>query len=189
MMKNQLNDLLQKGYQAEREFIAALSDEDRNAEGTFEIWTAKDIIAHNSYWRKHHAENMLAVHAGGAPVEEFDDQTNVKVYDRYQDQSWEEIETLAQVSSERMGEALAALNEDDLQRGDFYAWLKGRPLWREVAGNLYTHVILHLSDWYIKQGNAMRAAEMYQVMTGELTNLDDTPDSQGTIRYNPACSF
>jgi hypothetical protein len=67
-MKNELTVLLQKGYRAEREFIAALSDEERNAQGTFERWTAKDIIAHNSYWRKHHAENLLAILVGTSPT-------------------------------------------------------------------------------------------------------------------------
>jgi tetratricopeptide (TPR) repeat protein len=88
-----------------------------------------------------------------------------------------------------MGEALAALSEDDLQRSDFYPWEGGRPLWREVVGNIYTHPILHLSDWHIKRGNPTRAAEMYQEMTGQLTNLDGSAEWQGTIRYNNACSF
>ena len=51
-MKKELTELLQKGYQVEKEFIAALSNEERNADGTFEHWTAKDSIAHNAYWRK-----------------------------------------------------------------------------------------------------------------------------------------
>jgi tetratricopeptide (TPR) repeat protein len=188
-MKNELTVLLQKGYQAEREFIAALSDEERNAQGTFERWTAKDIIAHNSYWRKHHAENLLAILVGTSPTQTDDDQINERVYSQYKDQTWDEIETLVEASLERMGKALAALSEDDLQRNDFYSWLEGRHLWREVVGNLYTHVILHLSDWYLKKGNATQTAAMYQEMTGELSSLDDSPNWQGTIRYNNACSY
>ena len=188
-MKKELTELLEKGYQAEKEFTAALSDEERNAEGTFEHWTAKDNIAHNSYWRKRHAEDILAVLAGESPVETDDDQINEGVYSHYKDQSWEEVGTLAETSLDVMGEALVKLSEDDLQRSDFYPWEQGRPLWREVVGNLYTHVILHLSDWHLKKGNATRAAEMYQEMTGQLTVLDESPDWQGTIRYNNACSF
>jgi hypothetical protein len=30
---------------------------------------------------------------------------------------------------------------------------------------------------------------MYQKLTGELVDLDDSPEWQGTIRYNNACSF
>ena len=88
-----------------------------------------------------------------------------------------------------MGAALTALREDDLQRSNFYPWLEGRPLWREIVGNIFTHPIIHLSDWHIKRGNPTRAAEMYQEMTGKLANLDDSPEWQGTIRYNNACSF
>jgi tetratricopeptide (TPR) repeat protein len=188
-MKKELTGLLEKGYQAEREFIAALTDDERDAEGSLERWTAKDTFAHNSYWRKHHAEDVLAVLAGKSPIEVDDDQINAGVYNQYKDQSWENVETLAKTSLERMGAALAALSEGDLQRSDFYPWEQGRPLWREIVGNIYTHPILHLSDWHIKKGNTSRAAEMYQEMTGQLTSLDDSPDWQGTIRYNNACSF
>jgi len=188
-MKKELTELLEKGYQAEREFIAALTNEERDAQGSFERWTAKDTFAHNSYWRKHHAEDVLAVLAGETPIETDDDQINEGVYSQYKDESWDEVDTLAGTSLRVMGEALAKLSEDDLQNSDFYPWEQGRPLWREIVGNIYTHPILHLSDWHIKRGDTSRAAEMYQEMTGQLANLDDSPEWQGTIRYNNACSF
>ena len=188
-MKRELTELLQKGYQVEKEFLATLSDEERSAQGTFENWTAKDSIAHNAYWRKHHAEDVLAVLAGNTPTHVEDDQLNEEVYSRYKDQSWEEVDTLIDDGLERMGEAIASLSEEDLQRHDFYPWEQGRPLWREIVGNIYTHPIINLSEWHIKRGNPARAAEMYQEMTSQLTGLDDSPDWQGTIRYNNACSF
>jgi hypothetical protein len=188
-MKRELAELLQKGYQVEREFIAALSDEERSAEGSFEHWTAMDSIAHNAYWRKHHAEDVLAVLAGKTPTHIEDDQINLDVYSQYKDRSWEEVDTLVDAGMKRMGEAIASISEEDLQRDDFYPWEQGRPLWREIVGNIYTHPVIHLSEWHIKRGYPARAAEMYQEMTGQITSLDDSPDWQGTIRYNNACSF
>jgi hypothetical protein len=188
-MKEELTELLQKGYEVEKKFIAALSDKERDAVGSLEHWTAKDIIAHNAYWRKHHAEDVLAVLAGESPIEVEDDSVNEGVYSQYKDQSWEEVDILVETGLKRMREALGALSEDDLQRGDFYPWEQGRPLWREIVGNIYTHPIIHLSDWYIKRGSPSRAAKMYQEMTAQLTGLDDSPEWQGTIRYNNACSF
>ena len=158
MMKKELTDLLQKGYQAEREFIATLSDQERNADGTLEHWSAKDSIAHNSYWRKHHAEDILAVLAGKSPVEVEDDEINAGVYSQYKDQAWDEVDSLVKTGLERMGEAIAAVSEDDLQSDKFYPWDQGRPLWREIVGNIYTHPIIHLSEWHIKRGNPARAA-------------------------------
>ena len=187
-MKRELTILLQEGYQVEKEFLAALSDGERNADGTFEHWTAKDSIAHNAYWRKHHAEDVLAVLAGKTPTH-IDEQINHEVYSRYKDQSWEDVETLVDTGLKRMGEAIASISEDDLQRDDFYPWEQGRPLWRKIVANIYSHPVIHLSDWHIKRGNPARAAEMYQEMTRQLTRLDDGPDWQGTIRYNNACSF
>ena len=189
-MKKNLTALLEKGYQAELDFISELSDAEREAESTLEKWSAKDNIAHNSHWRKHHAENLLAALAGEIPTRTDDiDHANEDVYHRYWDQSWEAIEMLAGSSCERMKEALNGLGDEGLERVDFLPWQEGRPLWRFVVGNVYTHPILHLADWYIKKGETIRAAEMYQEMTGLLSKLDDSPDWQGTIRYNLACSY
>jgi len=189
-MKNELTELLQKGYQAEKNFTATLSEEERNADGSLEKWTAKDMIAHNSHWRKQHAENVLAVLAGNVPTDAEDiNHANEAIYYQYRGQSWEEVEALVQASLERMEAALEGLSEDDLQNDNFYPWEQTSPLWREVAGNIYTHPIIHLADWYIKKGNPARAAEIYQEMTGLLASLDESPDWQGNIRYNNACSF
>jgi tetratricopeptide (TPR) repeat protein len=186
-----LKELLDKGCQAEKELVAGLSDQERNTQGTLEAWTVKDIIAHNSYWRKHHAENTLAVLEGRPipdPAEDFD-HANEEVYYKYRDQSWEEIEALANISRERTKEALTALGDEGLERVDFLPWHEGRPLWRFVVGNVYTHPILHLADWYGKKGETDRMVEMYQAMTDLLADLDNSPDWQGTIRYNLACSY
>ena len=188
-MKRELTELLQKGHQVEKDFIATLSGKERDADGTFENWSAKDCIAHNAYWRKHHAEDVLTVLAGKNPAPTDDDQINKEVYSRYKDQSWEAVDTLVDTSLKRMGEAISSISEDDLQRDDFYPWEQDRPLWREVVGNIYTHPVIHMSEWHIKRGHPDRAAAMYQEMTGQLTSLDDSPEWQGTIRYNNACSF
>ena len=188
-MKSELTELLQKGYQVEKEFIAALSNQERNVGGTFENWTAKDCIAHNAYWRKQRAEDALAVLSGNTPIQSEDNEINQEVYSRYRDQSWEDVDTLVDAGMKRMGIAIAALSEGDLQRHDFYPWTQGRPLWREIVRNIYTHPVVHLSEWHIKRGYPARAAEMYQEMTRQVTRLDDSPAWQGTIRYNNACSF
>src|SRR5512138_2846672 len=117
-MKKELTELLEKGHQVEKEFIAALSDEQRNVNGTFENWTAKDCIAHNAYWRRHHAEDVLAVLAGKTPAQSEDNQINQEVYSQYKDQPWQEVDSLVDAGPQRMGEAIALLSENDLQRND-----------------------------------------------------------------------
>lgn len=190
MKSDILKELLEKGCQAEKELIAALSDAERNAIGSLEAWTAKDVIAHNSYWRKYHAENLLGALEGRIPDPTEDlDHANEDVYYKYRDQPWEEVEALADNSCEQMKEVLAALGNDGLEKVNFFPWHEGRPLWRFVVGNVYTHPILHLADWYGKKGETGRVVKMYQTMTGLLSDLDDSPDWQGTIRYNLACSY
>ena len=190
MKSSTLIGYLDAGYQAEIKFIAELSAADREAEGTLEHWTAKDVIAHNSHWRKHHAENLLAALEGSAPSDTEDiDHANADIYNQYHDQSWETVEALAKSSCERMRAALTAAGGAGLERTDLLPWQEGRPIWRFLVGNAYTHPIIHLSDWHIKKGDKRRAAEMYREMISLLEGLDDSPDWQGTIRYNLACSY
>jgi len=189
MMKDKLIELLERGDQLEKDFIASLSDEERDAPGSFEDWSPKDIVAHDFYWRKHHAEDVLDVLAGKSPTNNDEDNVNEGVYTQYKDQSWDEIQTVIETGLKRMREALEGLSEDDLQNDKFYPWEQGRPLWRDLVGNIYTHPIIHLSEWHIKRGNPSRAADLYQEMTNQLVTLDNSPDWQGTIRYNNACSF
>ncbi|MGD8402444.1 MAG: ClbS/DfsB family four-helix bundle protein [Anaerolineales bacterium] len=189
MMRDKLIELLEKGDRLEKDFMASLSAEERDANGTFEHWSPKDIVAHNYYWRKHHAEDALEVLAKKSPTQNDEDEINAEVYTQYKDKSWGEIETLIETGLKRMREAIDGLSEDELQSDKFYPWDQGRPLWRELVTNIYTHPIIHLSEWYIKKGNPSRAAEMYQEMTDQLATLDNGPEWQGTIRYNNACSF
>lgn len=190
MKSSSLIEYLDKGYQAEIQFIEALSAADRAAEGTLENWTAKDVIAHNSHWRKYHAENLLAALDGKTPSDTEDiDHANTDIYHQYRDQPWEAIEELAKGSCERMRAALTAVGDAGLERTDLLPWQEGRPIWRHLIGNAYTHPIIHLSDWHIKRGDKLRAAEMYREMTSLLEGLDDSPEWLGTIRYNLACSY
>jgi hypothetical protein len=50
-----------------------------------------------------------------------------------------DVDTLVDTGLKRMGEAIASISEDDLQRDDFYPWEQGVPLWREIVGNIYSH--------------------------------------------------
>jgi len=190
-MKNKiLNELLERGYQAEIQFMDDLSAEERNTDGSFETWAAKDVLAHVAHWKKYHAENLLGALEGKTPTQiEDGEQANEQVYAQYREQPWAEIEALVAASCERMKDALKALGNDGLERVDLLPWQNERPLWRFVVGNIFTHPVIHLADWHIKKGEAARAAEMYQEMTGLLSDLDESPDWQGTIRYNNACSF
>ena len=190
MLMNKIIELLELSIQAEIEFIDSLSNDELNMESTPEKWSAKDIIAHNSHWREHHAKNILTVLEGGSSsnVDNID-HANEEVYHQYANHSWVEIKAFAKDSCNVMKAALHNLGDDGLQHINFFPWHNNRPLWRFVVGNVYTHPFIHLSDWHINKGNVECAAEMYQEMTEHLSELDDSPDWQGTIRYNVACSY
>ena len=132
----------------------------------------------------------MAALEGKTPSDTEDiDHANADIYHQYRDQPWEAVEALAKGSCERMRAALTEVGDAGLERTDLLPWQEGRPIWRHLIGNAYTHPIIHLSDWHIKRGDKRRAAEMYREMTSRLEGLDDNPEWLGTIRYNLACSY
>ena len=190
MKKNILSNLLEQSYQAGKDFVAGLSDEDRETDGSLETWTAKDMFAHIEHWKKYHADNLLGALEGKTPPQiEDGDHANEQVYYQYREQPWAEIEALMKSSYEQMKKALSAFGEDELERSDRFSWQNERPLWRIMVGNIYMHPVIHLAEWYGKKGELSRVAEMYQEMTRLTSDLDDGPDWQSTIRYNNACSY
>jgi len=77
----------------EQDFIAGVSEIDRQAVGSFEQWSAKDLIAHNTAWK----EDKLRRLAGKALFDiEGEDAINAWIFASFQDKSWDEIIAYAQ---------------------------------------------------------------------------------------------
>jgi tetratricopeptide (TPR) repeat protein len=62
-----------------------------------------------------------------------------------------------------------------------------RKIWRTIAGNGYTHPIIHLGQIYVNQGDTAYATELQESAARELGELDQSPSWQGTVAYNLAC--
>jgi len=80
---------------------------------------------------------------------------------------------------------LRNMSEEDLER----PWQDDRSIWRTVVGNGYIHPIMHMIEHYQQKGDMAQAAEITAMLGQPLVELDDSPDWQGTIKYNAACSL
>ena len=54
-------DLLQQGHQDEETFLQGLTETERTAIGTPELWSSKDHIAHKIYWRRDFVQKLKAI--------------------------------------------------------------------------------------------------------------------------------
>lgn len=75
-VKTTLLDLLRQGHLDEEAFLQELDETERTAIGTPELWSAKDHIAHRTFWHQSLISNVTATlqHQEVARREESDDQ-------------------------------------------------------------------------------------------------------------------
>lgn len=184
--KEKLLHLLAEATKMEDEFIANLSAEDRATAGEADNWSAKDMIAHCAFWKKRRVSEIPEVLEGGRPTR-FDDfdHENEQIFLRYRDNSWGEVQAMAQSAATELIDQVQEMSEADLK----HPWMDDRPIWRMVIGNGYQHPVVHLAGFYQEKGQMDKAAELTALLGQPLADLDDGPNWQGTVKYNAACAL
>ena len=84
----QLTERTGEGLQA---FVDRLSDAERSETGTFEKWSAKDVIAHIAAWISNRAGQLAAIQRGDAPQDFEDDEANPQIFEQFRNKTWSEV--------------------------------------------------------------------------------------------------
>jgi tetratricopeptide (TPR) repeat protein len=187
--KSSLLNLLAEAYQEEQKFVANLSKDEKNDHGTIEHWSAKDIIAHNAFWKQHRAEQITA--PDNRELTDFQDfeYLNARTFEENYDLAWEDILENAREAYEYLAARVSALDENDLNNPDRYTWLHGRPLWRTVANSGYYHPLNHIAGYLYERDQVQQASEMHHTCADRLQALDEDAEWRGVTLYNLACFY
>ncbi len=188
-LKERLLAVLELSEKAAQGFMDELSDEDRAVVGTFEDWCAKDILAHIAYWKDQRAQRLAALARGEElpPSPSHFEQANRTCFERYCDCSWDEVQSFADQAHGQLVDAVSVLAEDVLANPPSDS--EDRPLWQEVVGTGYTHPLMHVAGYYSDHGWPQRAGQLWKEWGERVAPLDDSPEWQGGVLYNLACSF
>ena len=78
-------DLLQQGHLDEEAFLQELNETERTAIGTPELWSAKDHMAHRTFWHQDLILKVTAIlqHQEVPPSTQDDDQINAMVFEEH----------------------------------------------------------------------------------------------------------
>lgn len=187
-IKDQLLDILEKSRKVELEFLDNLTAEERAQGGTFEEWAAKDVLGHVTYWQAFNSQRSSAWARGEElePTSDFNSE-NARIYKRFAGSSLEEVEAHAKQAYATAREAIESLYEDQLM-----GTTEGSDttkLWQELVGNIYSHKLMHFSDFYQKHGNNKAAGALWNDWAEVVAGLDDDPEWQGLVNYNAACGM
>src|SRR5437660_639976 len=100
--------LLARG-QADQDALATrLSPDERKTRGELHAWSAKDLVAHNNFWRQDAVWRLRAALDGGSPPDTDDEQTqNDRAFQEQRETPWEALVA----ETERLRAETAALIE------------------------------------------------------------------------------
>jgi tetratricopeptide (TPR) repeat protein len=187
-LKDQLLQILENGRATELAFLASLTEADRAKKGTFEKWSAKDVIAHANYWQDVRATRARAWidREELEPLPHYE-QANVHVFDRYKKNTWEEIEAFAKQTHEKMVQLVAALDDDALNGPSEES--DAQKVWQTIIGSSYTHKLMHYAEFYHDRGQYEVPSRLWGEWADLVSPLDDSADWQGGVHYNAACSL
>jgi hypothetical protein len=187
-IKDQLDQILEVSRAAELEFIEALTDEDLAQAGTYEEWSAKDIVAHVVYWQKVRAERNIAwVHGKELePVPQFE-QGNQECFEQFSESSWDEVKTFSEQTHNMTTQAIQEIDEGALAGPSPDS--ESQQLWESFLGSAYTHKLAHYAEFYTARGQKEASGRLWTEWAELVSPLDAGSEWQGRIHYNAACGL
>jgi tetratricopeptide (TPR) repeat protein len=157
-------------------------------QGTYEKWSAKDIVAHVNYWEDVRAARSIAWVRGEElePLLQFE-QANAECYERFSTSTWDDVRAYTERAHKQMTEAIRVMNEENLAGPSEES--EERKMWESLVGSAYTHKLAHYAEFYMDRGRQNEAAELWSEWAEHVSPLDAGPEWQGGVHYNAACSL
>lgn len=187
---DKLVGLLDYAYENEKRFLATLTTEERTASGAADDWSAKDVMAHVSYWDIQAAKELVDPATFEPPDlgDDFND-TNERYWHKFKDMSWEEIEAMVEQAHKDMVAGVNGLDDDQLSDAERYEWTRNRPLWHRIAFGAFYHPMTHLGELFIRRGEIEETNAAQEEAAAMQLELSDSDQWRGTVLYNLGCYY
>ncbi len=180
--KADLIDCIQFAYEETRTFAGGLSEAERLTPGQIDRWAARDVLAHIGESVRQANEARAARLRGEEPPTGM---SNDETYERYKNDTWEDLQAMIRQAFDTSLAQVRELDEDKLNAAA--EWLGGRPLWRNIAGAIFLHPVIHLTQALIDREAPALAIQLNERTVAMGERLDNSPDWLGTFIYNTGC--
>jgi tetratricopeptide (TPR) repeat protein len=186
-----LLDLLRQSQSSQNDFFAQLPGDELATFGTPGFWSAKDHVAHMTFWRRRLALRLQSIIEESPPPEEVDyEQLNPIIFLEQQDRSWPDILSESDEVYAELIRRTEQLTEDDLMIADRFEWMpKGTPLYILFMGNSYEHAESHLTQYLLDRHDPERAMQTYEAWASRVTDSSMPDLMKGYAYYNLACFY
>lgn len=191
-LKDKLIEIIQSERQIERDMVASLSEEARNAEKFIDRWGVKNVITHISSAKFGFAGDLTAGREGkevtpfNAEYQAFNDRT----YAQYQHASWDEVNAYADASVETLIAEVAQYDDAQLQQPNLQTWMDdGGTVSGYVFGFCVGHAYQHIAQLYAESGQPDTAYALLESAVTLHQSLNASPRDVAVTRYDIAAGF
>ena len=170
-LKPLLRDLLNFAQTAQDTFVRELSEAGQTAIGTSAHWSARDHVAHLTFWKQDDCVMLAALTRSETPPRAGDTDTlNKQVFEEQRGRSWEAIQFDAQQVHAALLASVERLSEDDLAGTDWFPSTdedestspESQPLWALMLSHGFWHPLEHLTQFYRERDEVLRATQIQQ---------------------------
>lgn len=186
-----LFDLLHHARLAEHAFVQALDPAERAAIGSPAHWSAKDHVAHMTFWREQLNLKLRAIlrHETPTGAEDYE-QLNPIIFERHRQRPWPEILAESDAAYDELIALTEQLGDDDLIAFGLFEWIPdGWPLYTAYLGNCYEHAAQHLAQYYLDRHNPAQALRTYELWVEQVIQTAAPDALKGYVQYNLACFY
>ncbi len=186
-LKPLLRDLLTFAQTAQATFVRELSEAERTAIGSSAHWSARDHVAHLTFWKQDDCVMLAALARSESPPSAGDtDMLNKRVFEEQRERSWEAILFDTQQVHAELLASVGRLSEDDLARTDWFppagesenTTPESQPLWDLMLSHGFWHPLEHLTQFYLERDEVLRATQVQHAWVDKVNQ----PEIPATLR-------
>ncbi len=182
--------LIDRAYAAQNAWIASLSDAERELVGTPERWSAKDMLAHVTFWQQVMIDRLNMVGRGETPTLFGDFQpVNERVFAERNALPWQQVLDEAAAAYAAASEHVRTFDTATLTERDRFAWNHNEPLVSNVLSNSYWHPLEHAARFSIERGDSAGAIALMDDAIVNQAALAVFPHDRATALFNLACLY
>ena len=186
-----LLDLLHQAQTDQNTFFQQMPATELVASGTPECWSAKDHVAHLTFWRQRLSLRVQAI-LEKQPQPPFDDfeQLNPVIFEQHRHRSWPDLLSESDVGYAELIALASRLTEEELTAFNLFDWTHERaPLYSAFMGYCYEHTQQHLAQYSLDRHDLERAIDSYEAWASRVIEAEVPDPLKGSIFYNLACFY
>lgn len=186
-----LLDLLRQAQISQNAFFQQLPPAELAAIGTPECWSAKDHVAHLTFWRQRLVLRLQAIiRKEPQPASDNFEQLNPVIFQENRFRPWTDVLSESDHVYAELLMLTEQLTEEDLTTFNRFNWTHaGAPLYTAFMGNCYEHTQQHLAQYSLDRHDLERAIETYETWACRVVEAEVPDLLKGFVCYNLACFY